>query len=375
MTELNYILFYISFIGLGLLFVFPLFSFLKYKFTKSIPKKLNHSEPVSIILTCYNEENYIKQRIVYFLDPNEWIENSEIIVISTGSTDRTDKILHEFKDDFRVKILILENRLSKIKTLNRFVNECKNDIIVFSDCRQIIEKNAVKNLVRHFSDLTINVVSSTLKDTKNKDRISVFRQLLNRIAIWESKTGSSLNLFGALYAQRKSAFRHFPESLLFDDLYVVVSTLKQNKRLIQDSDVVIKDVDFNHYYQKDRIERLVRGLLIFLHSEKKLIFSLRKKDLLRFLHFKYLKLLMPFFLLIGCLEFFYFYSENSIVLTSVLIVGLFTFILPSLRKIVSQFIKINHYFATSILKFYWKKERNNSWKPLNVSETNNQFPK
>lgn len=373
MKELNLVVLILAIAGFVSLLLIPLFSFIRYKLSLKSIKTTDHIQPVSIIITCFNEENFIKQRMDYFLNETEWIENSELIVISTGSTDKTNEILNGFKKDDRVRVILIENRLSKIKTLNLFIEECKNEIIIFSDCRQLIEKNAVKNLVRHFSDQTIAVVSSTLEDTKHKKKISFIRTVLNRIALWESKDGSSLNLFGALYAQRKIYFQPFPEDLLFDDLFVVVSTLHQNKRLVQDKDAVIRDIDFHAYYQKERIERLVRGLLIFFHNQKRLIFGLKKRLLIRFLAFKYLKLLMPYLLIIIIFELIYFSFGNERLMFFLMSLFTLPLLLPAFRKTAYQLILINFYFVSSTFKFYLKKERNNNWKPLQFKENRQSY--
>jgi glycosyltransferase involved in cell wall biosynthesis len=194
------------------------------------------------------------------IDPDEWIEGSELIIVSGGSTDRTNEILSEYKDNQKIKLILLEHRITKIIGVNLGVAHSRHDILVFSDCRQHMRKGSVKRLIAPLGNPEIGTVSSTLEDNKGIDKMSFVRNAMNWIAYNESAGSSSLNLFGALYAQRKSGYRLIPENILFDDIFVTVSTLIQRKKLIQTKEAVIHDARFKDYYKKERIEQLAGGL-------------------------------------------------------------------------------------------------------------------
>jgi hypothetical protein len=89
-------------------------------------------------------------------------------------------------------------------------------------------------------------------------------------------------VFGALYAQRKSVYRTIPTDTIFDDLFVAVSTIVQGRRVIQEKEAIIYDVELYRYYNKERLERLARGLLMFLCNHTALIMQLPLGVLIRF---------------------------------------------------------------------------------------------
>ena len=62
---------------------------------------------VSIIIPIYNAEKYIKQCIDSLL--NQTKKEIELILINDGSTDNTDKIIKEYKDD-RIKYFKNKNQ-------------------------------------------------------------------------------------------------------------------------------------------------------------------------------------------------------------------------------------------------------------------------
>ena len=363
------ILLIVSFIVPVILLVYPLVSFCRYRcFRNPVLKSETYTEPVSIIIACYNEENYIRNKILSFLDKKEWIDGSEIIVVSAGSTDMTNEILKEFEDNHFVQIINSDVQLSKIKAVNTAVEYAKHKILVFSDCRQEMKIGSVKQLIHNFNDKNIGLVMSVLNDSQNDNRQSFFRNLINTLVYYDCQSGSGLNVYGALYAQRRSIFRKFPEDQLFDDLYVIISTLSQNKRLVQEPNAIIHDLEFNKYYSGERLERLVRGLLIFIIKERKMLFKINIPDLIRFMIFKYLKLLLPFSFLamfISCI-YYLFKFDNLFLTLTIISTTILSFVFKKTRNIIVLIIRINYHFITAIFKFFLLNKRSVKWDKLKV---------
>lgn len=347
---------------------YPIIAWARSRVAKRPVRKSNDFiQRVSIIIAAHNEEKHIRQKLDSFLDPGEWIEGSEIIVVANGCTDATLDILSGYSDNQAVKVINLPGKASKIFSVNKAVEHAKNEILIFSDCRQDMKKGSVKQLVHNFNDPDVGTVNSILTQKVKCKRIS-FRNLLTRIAGWESLSGSSLNVFGALYAQRKEAFRTFPDDILFDDLFVVVSTIIQKKRLVTEANAVIYDVPFEDYYVKDRISRLARGLLLFLTRHFELIRQMPFNYFCRFLIFKYLKLILPFVLIILCIDLillFVLLFPLKYLLVLALLLAVIMLIGP-VRRLFIHFIRINLHFFDATIRFALNKERSVSWSKLKI---------
>lgn len=358
------IIFFVCLAPLAVLALYPAFAYVKSVLFRRKQVRSEIAEPVSIIIACKDEERYIRQKIESFLNPNEWIEGSELIVVSNGSADKTNSILREFENRPGVRVVIWEHTASKIISVNHAASIAKHNLLVFSDCRQEMKQGSVKALIRNFADESVGTVTATL-DNSDGSNVTM-RSLLNFIAQCESRSGSSLNVFGALYAQRKDVFRTIPTDLLFDDLFVIVSTLAQGKRLIAEKGAVIYDVDFHQYYGPNRLSRLARGLLLFYTNQRESIGKLSAGNYMRFMTFKYLKLIMPFFLLIAIAVgayLTYVYGKEAYVLLGL---GIFlTFCIYSpIRIAVAHFISVNLNFMWAVLRFYLRNDRSNQWDKL-----------
>ncbi|HLP12462.1 MAG TPA: glycosyltransferase [Flavobacteriales bacterium] len=361
------VVFIIACIPLALLLSYPFYAWLRYVFFKSPPKR-NHLflQPVSILISCYNEEKHIRQRIETFLADDEWIDGSEIIVISAGSTDGTNAILESFHLNSKVKTIILQQHFTKIESLNKIVPLASNNILIFSDCRQQMRRHAVKHLVRNFSDPRVGTVTSVLRDHFDSKQESFMRKLLNAILYMDGQSGSSLNVYGALYAQRKSCFRPFPKDILFDDLFVIVSTLQQKKRLVQENRSVIYDVNFGDYYANERIKRLNRGLLLFFVNHWRMVFKLEFNDLVRFMIYKYAKLLMPVCMLVSFISFL-FVAPAALVSITLSLFLFFALLIPSTQRFIHLLLRINYYFLLSSFRFFFLGDRSVTWAKLKTS--------
>ena len=359
------ILLIIAILPFLLIFLYPLQSIWSSFFKPNVVHKdLNFRPPISIIVVCFNEEKYIQERINLLLAECENFLHYEIIVISGGSTDSTNELLKNFIDHPSIKIYF-EEKISKIESLNKYVPTCIHEYIVFSDCRQYIESGSIGHLIANLKDPSVGTVNCTLMDVNQKP--SFFRKFFANIGIIDSIHGSTFNLYGALYAQRREVFRPIPANLLFDDLFVAVSTLSQNKRLIQESSAIIYDVPFNNYYTNERIQRLVRGLLLFWVNNQQLIKSLPFWMRMRFIHYKYLKIFIPFFLsflLITVISQMLVSKYWFEILSALLGVFICILIFKKTRNFCGLLVRINYFFAKSFLTFVLFNGRSNKWDKL-----------
>src|SRR5690606_7128867 len=116
----------------------------------------------------------------------EWIEGSELIVVSNSSTDNTNRVLANFKIDNRIKVYIRDDISSKIEAVNFAVSIALHEILVFSDCRQVMKIGSIKCLLSNFHDEKVGTVTAKINDG---DKFSM-RKILNFISIKESEKGT-----------------------------------------------------------------------------------------------------------------------------------------------------------------------------------------
>jgi poly-beta-1,6-N-acetyl-D-glucosamine synthase len=259
---------------------------------KPLPLIQQDSQGVSIILPCYNEERNIQRKIHEILAEctASSLEEFELIIVSDGSTDLTNTILEQFAQDQRIHILSLKTRQGKPNALKLACVRAKFDWLIFSDARQSIQRGAFSKLLSHFSDPTIGLVGAQLEHNGG----SWIRKCINYLKVQENKTGSTVGVYGALYAIKKSCFIPVPDNTVLDDLLISLQVLRQGKRVVFEPKAIAMDMEIEQFYDQNRIVRMAYGLFQLANAHYKLILHLPWPNI-AFLYFqKYFKLISPF---------------------------------------------------------------------------------
>lgn len=124
---------------------------------------------VSILITAYNEEEYIKRSVSSALKQEH--EKFEVIVINDGSKDKTEELLEKF-DDSRLKIFNQKNK-GRIKSLNRGVRISNGNFIAILDADDVAFKSRIKKqseLLRENEEVGVVGSSYIRNDEIRKER-------------------------------------------------------------------------------------------------------------------------------------------------------------------------------------------------------------
>lgn len=126
-----------------------------------------NDKKVSIIITCYNKEKYVKDAIESAI--NQTYKNLEIICINDCSPDNSEEIIKTFED----KIIYIKNEINKgvIYSRNKAIKCASGEYIMTLDADDTIEPDYVKKTVKILiENPKIGMVYSKAKfiGTKNK---------------------------------------------------------------------------------------------------------------------------------------------------------------------------------------------------------------
>ena len=175
------------------------------------PDRIKAPDPlpdVTVLIPAYNEEGVIIQTVTSVLASD--YRAMHVIVVNDGSIDDTQMLLDShFGDDRRVQIIHQVNR-GKAAALNNAMSHAKTNIVVTIDADTEIESDAIRQLLRHFSDPKLGAVAGNVK-VGNRSRWLTRWQALEYITSqnMEKRAFDLLNCItvvpGALGAWRKEA--------------------------------------------------------------------------------------------------------------------------------------------------------------------------
>lgn len=175
---------------------------------------------VGLLIAAYNEEDNIESKITNSLQLDYPKDRLEIIVVSDGSTDRTDEIVKRYAD-LGVKLYRVEGRVGKTEARNQAVLANSNEIIVFSDATAEYEKNAIKELVSNFADDKVGMVSGNLiyRDSNNSS-MGIATKLYWKYELLIKNSQARLKTLtgaiGCINAFRRELYTVLPQNIIED---------------------------------------------------------------------------------------------------------------------------------------------------------------
>ena len=250
---------------------------------------------VSIIIAVRNEEDNLPRKLSNLAAVNYPREKLQIVVVSDGSTDRTNELL--LNSPISVHSILLADSSGKASALNHAVKEAYGEVLVFMDARQTVSRESINALVQNFSDSSVGCVSGeVIIAEKQRSGVGAYWGLEKQIRRLESETGSAVQASGALYAIRRELVESIPKGLLADDMYIPLMAVRSGKRIVLERSVIAydrpEDTDQEEFWRKVRtltgnyqLVRLAPWLLTF-----------KNPILFEFVSHKMLRLFMPIFL-------------------------------------------------------------------------------
>lgn len=174
---------------------------------------------VTLVVSAYNEAGVIAEKIRNSLALDYPADRLEVLVVSDASDDGTDDIVRQ-AGDARVRLLRMKDRGGKTLGLNAAVGQARGEIIVFSDANAMYRADAIRKIVRNFSDLAVGAVvgESTYSDAvggADQDE-SLYWRYEVAIKRLESAVGSVVGGDGAIYAIRKKLYEPMRADALSD---------------------------------------------------------------------------------------------------------------------------------------------------------------
>jgi len=238
------------------LFFLVIYTYLIYPvIIKSIslfyPEELYKSshQKISILISVFNEEKVIEERIINIAEQNIDFSMIEVLVGSDGSTDKTNDFLLELQKEYKwLKVFIYDLQRGKALVLNDLVNNSLNDIIVFTDANTIFDENSLYELINGFADESIGGVSGRLilidqPESKNKGiderNYWEYETLIKKS---EGRCGILIGANGGIFAIRRELYSAMPlDKAVTDDFFITLSVLSQNRKFIYKYNIIGKE--------------------------------------------------------------------------------------------------------------------------------------
>lgn len=332
---------------------------------------------ISILVSAYNEEHCIGQKIQNCLALEYPREKLEIWIGSDGSTDRTDEIVSAFRDE-RVHLLRRE-RGGKAAMLNELARRARGEILVFSDANTELEKGALRAIVRPFSDPEVGLVSGELHlynphTPHREDEEGLYWRYERFLKRREGARGVLIGANGGLYALRASLFSPLPHDTLTDDFEIAARILEAGKKVTYAQEARAREETAGGVEREfSRRVRIGAGNFQALFRHLKLLSPRRPRVAFSFFSHKVLRWLAPFFLIAAFIANLALANRSPY---DLLLLGQLAFYALAasgkgrLAKIFRYFLAMNAALALGLYRFLFGKQQAAWQRTARLSELN-----
>lgn len=291
----------------------PFYAYLGYPVTLLILRRILHAEVkkaditprLSLLVPAYNESSNIERKIRNSLALDYPPELFEIVIACDGCKDRTGELASALASSDeaqgRVRVLDFPVNRGKIMTLNAAVPELRGEIIVFSDASAILNRDALRMLIRNFADSRVGSVSGKYTVIKPHEvNIGSSEDFYWRYETFlkaqEAQLSSTLGGHGHLHAIRAELYP-FPRPGTINDDYVIhASVIAKGWRAVYEPEAVIRE-EAHEMTGFGRRVRIMAGNIQQLREIKPLLRPFRPLPLFFFLGHKAMRLMVPFAML------------------------------------------------------------------------------
>jgi cellulose synthase/poly-beta-1,6-N-acetylglucosamine synthase-like glycosyltransferase len=226
---------------------------------------------VSVVITAYNEERRIAEKLENTLALDYPHQSLEIIVVNDCSGDKTADIVKAFDSD-RIKIINLQQRRGKHYGQKRGIDAANNEIIVCTDATTFLPEESVREIVKAFADDRVGCVSS-LDQMMHKSSQSSGEGFYVKYEMFlrslESKINSLIGVSGCFFAVRKSLCDNWHINLS-SDFFLPLNTYLNGYRSVLEEQAV-SYYDATRAVSKEfmrKVRTVVHGMEVFFKYKR-----------------------------------------------------------------------------------------------------------
>ena len=231
--------------------------------------KADITPTVSFIITAYNEERRVQEKLENTLKQDYPRENLEIIVASDCSTDKTDDIVKGY-EGHGVVLVRAPQRQGKEHAQKCALGSASGAILLFSDVATTLAPDAVSRIVKNFADPAVGCVSSVDRFIDADGRLSGegayvrYEMLLRHL---ETRVNTVVGLSGSFFAARREVCQNWA-NVLDSDFNTLFNAVKAGLRGVTDPDSIgyYENLADERQEFNRKVRTVLRGIAVFMKN-------------------------------------------------------------------------------------------------------------
>ena len=215
---------------------------------------------MTLMICAYNEEEVVKEKMENTLALDYPKDKFRIMWVTDGSNDHTNELLKAYPE---VDIVFSPERRGKTAALKHGLRELKTRYVAFTDANTMINRGALREIARLFSDPTVGCVSGEKRVAARKagemaaEGEGLYWRYESTLKRWDSELYSAMGAAGELYAIDPKLCREVPDEALLDDFMLSMYVVQAGKRIAYTPDAFAREYGSANIYEESKRKRRI----------------------------------------------------------------------------------------------------------------------
>lgn len=247
-----------TYVGYGVVLKFLVV--LKRIFLSKTPEKKNNYEPlVTLVIPAYNERDFILKKVENSKSIDYPKDKLRILFITDGSTDGSEELLYQCEG---VEVMHNNKRAGKAAAENRAIEQVNTPIVIFCDANTLLNRDVVKQLVKHYTDPNVGAVSGEKRISQSSQgKVSgagegAYWRYESALKKLDSKLYSIVGAAGELISFRTELFTPLEEDTILDDFVQTLRICEKGYKVAYEPNAVAEEMASANV--KEELKRKIR---------------------------------------------------------------------------------------------------------------------
>lgn len=189
---------------------------------------------VCLFITAYNERDFVRQKVENSLQLDYPREKVQYLWVTDGSDDGTPDLLMEYPHN---EVIHQPERNGKMHAMNRGMKFVNAPIVIFSDTNTLLNRNAIREIVKCFADRQVGCVAGEKRIMQNVADVAsaagegLYWKYESRVKKMDAQLNSAVGAVGELFAIRTSLFKEVEPDTILDDFIISLRIAMEGYRI------------------------------------------------------------------------------------------------------------------------------------------------
>ena len=215
---------------------------------------------MTLMICAYNEEDVGAEKMENTLALDYPRDKFRIMWVTDGSNDGTNELLKAYPE---VDIVFSPERRGKTAALKHGLRELQTRYVAFTDANTMINKGALKEIARLFTDPTVGCVSGEKRVVAKREGEmaaegeGLYWKYESTLKRWDSELYSAMGAAGELYAIDPKLVHNVPDEALLDDFMMSMYIVDEGHRIAYTKEAYAQEYGSANIFEESKRKRRI----------------------------------------------------------------------------------------------------------------------